>query len=250
MNDKRDFDRAVDRWLDDGSDATPPEVIDAVLLAVKSTPQERDVRILRRISPMTMYLRAAAVFVTIAVAGVAALYAFGSGPNVGSVPTPDPTQPTLTQQPTASTGNPDEPLGVFDLEAFEGRFDVELSAQTLSESSNVQYAAVDEVGLNFIVDADDPNNAIVGTGITSRLPDHNAATVDEWLAFVAETQPDAAEWLTTERDNYLVAPGAEVSIAKWFGGLCAWLVTSSPILEPGSDVNSLSMSVQYEEDCP
>jgi hypothetical protein len=41
MNDKRDFDRAVDRWLDDGSDATPPEVIDAVLLAVRSTPQER-----------------------------------------------------------------------------------------------------------------------------------------------------------------------------------------------------------------
>lgn len=41
MNHKRDFDRAVDRWLDDGSDATPPEVIDVVLLAVRSTPQER-----------------------------------------------------------------------------------------------------------------------------------------------------------------------------------------------------------------
>lgn len=41
MNSKRDFDRAVDQWLDDGSDATPPEVIDAVLLAVRSTPQER-----------------------------------------------------------------------------------------------------------------------------------------------------------------------------------------------------------------
>ena len=41
MNSKRDFDRAVDRWLDDGSDATPPGVTDAVLLAVRSTPQER-----------------------------------------------------------------------------------------------------------------------------------------------------------------------------------------------------------------
>ena len=30
MNENRDFDRAVDQWLDDGSDATPPEVIDAV----------------------------------------------------------------------------------------------------------------------------------------------------------------------------------------------------------------------------
>jgi hypothetical protein len=191
------------------------------------------------------------VFVTIAVAGVAAVYVLGSGPNVGSIPTPDPTtQPTQTQQPTASGDNPDEPLGVFDLEAFEARFDVELSTQTLSESSNIMYTAADEVGLNFIVDPNDPNNPIFGTGITSRLPDHNAATVGEWLAFVAETQPDAAEWLTTERDNYLAAPGAEVSLAKRFGGLCAVLVTSSPILEPDSDVNSLSMSVQYEDDCP
>jgi hypothetical protein len=60
----------------------------------------------------------------------------------------------------------------------------------------------------------------------------------------------AAEWLTRERDEYLAAPGAEVSLARWFGRLCAGLSTSSPILEPGSDVNSLSMFVQYEEDCP
>lgn len=200
---------------------------------------------------MTMQLRVAAVFLTVAVAGVAALYAFGSGPNVGSVPAPDPTtQTTLTPQPTASADNPDEPLGVFDLEAFEGRFDVELSPLTLSASSNIQYTAMDALGLHFTVDPNDPNNAIVGTGITSRLPDDNAATVGEWLAFVAETQPDAAEWLTTERDNYLAAPGAEVSLAKWFGGLCAGLVASPPILEPGSDATSLYMFVQYEEDCP
>lgn len=97
MNDKRDFDRAVDRWLDDGSDATSPEVIDAVLLAVRSTPQERDFRILRT-EPMTMYLRVAAAFAAVVVASAVALYAFGSVPNVGSVPTPDPTtQPTQTQ---------------------------------------------------------------------------------------------------------------------------------------------------------
>jgi hypothetical protein len=248
MNDKRDFDRAVDRWLVDGSDATPPEVIDAVLLAAKNTPQERDLRILRRISPVPMHLRVAAVFVTIAVAGVAAIYAFGSGPNVGSVPTPDAsTEPTLTQQPTASAHTADEPLGVFDLEAFEARFDVRFSPQNLSATRDIQYTAVGALGLHFTVDT---NNAIVGTGITSRLPDDKATPVDEWLAFVAETQPDAAEWLTTERDNYLLAPGAEVSLSKWFGGLCAGLATSFPMFEPGSDVNSLYMFVQYEDDCP
>ena len=40
------------------------------------------------------YLRVAAVFVTVAVAGLAALYAFGSGPNVGSGPTPSEAEPS------------------------------------------------------------------------------------------------------------------------------------------------------------
>ena len=100
MNDKSGFDRAVAQWLDDGTDATPPGVIDAVLLAARSTPQERDFRIPWRTASMT-YLRVAAVIAIVAVGGVAALYAFGPGPNVGSGLTPDPTtQPTLP--PTAS----------------------------------------------------------------------------------------------------------------------------------------------------
>ena len=42
MNDDRDFEPTTAEWLNDGSDATPPHVIDAVLLAARSTPQERD----------------------------------------------------------------------------------------------------------------------------------------------------------------------------------------------------------------
>lgn len=90
MNDTRDFDRAVARWLDGGSDATPPDVIDAVLLAVKSTPQERDFRTLRMTSPLTMYVQFAAVLAIVAVAGVMALYALGVRPNLGFGPAGDP----------------------------------------------------------------------------------------------------------------------------------------------------------------
>lgn len=79
MNDKRDFDRAVDRWLDEGSDATRPEVIDAVLLAVRSTPQERDFRVPWRTTAMTSYLRAAAVIALAVVASAAAIFTFGPG---------------------------------------------------------------------------------------------------------------------------------------------------------------------------
>jgi hypothetical protein len=94
MNDKRDFDRAVDRWLDDGSDATPPEVIDAVLLAVRSTPQERDFRVPWRTTSMTSYLRVAAVIALAVIASTAATFTFGPGGSgiggTGASPSPSP----------------------------------------------------------------------------------------------------------------------------------------------------------------
>jgi hypothetical protein len=195
---------------------------------------------------MTTYLRAAAVIAVVAFAGAASLYAFGSAPNVGSGPT---SQPTFSQPPTASTVYADAPLGTFELDAFESRFDVEFSTEDLTQSSNTLYAADldSSLGLGFIVD---PNNAIVGTSIRSPLPDDNTATEDQWLAFVAETRPDAAEWLKSERDEYLAAPGGEVSLAESFGELCAGLVAAPPIFEPSRDATYLDMWVQYEDDCP
>ena len=79
MNDKRDFDRAVDRWLNDGSDATPPEVIDAVLLAARSTPQERDFRGPWRTTSMTSYLRVAAVIALVVIGSTAAMFTLRPG---------------------------------------------------------------------------------------------------------------------------------------------------------------------------
>lgn len=91
MNDKRDFERAVDRWLDDGSDATPPKVIDAVLLAVRSTPQERGFRASGRTTFMS-FLRVAAVVALAVMASTAAISLLGPGGSesdgVGSAPSP------------------------------------------------------------------------------------------------------------------------------------------------------------------
>jgi hypothetical protein len=87
MNDKRDFDRAVDLWLDDGSDATPPEVIDAVLLAVRSTPREWDFRIPWRTSPMKRLAYAIAAVAALAVSATA-FSALSPRFGIGSSPTP------------------------------------------------------------------------------------------------------------------------------------------------------------------
>jgi hypothetical protein len=98
----RQFDRAVRGWLDDGSDRTPPAAIDAVLLAVKTTSQERDLRILPRTIQMPTYLRLAAVIAIVAVLGLGALMYLGKSPGVGGEPTPT-SEPSASPSPAAST---------------------------------------------------------------------------------------------------------------------------------------------------
>ena len=97
------FERAVREWLEDGSDRTPRPAIDAVLLAVKTTPQERDLRIPRRFPNMPALSRATGIAAVALVAAVGAggiMYLASNRPGgPGSQGTP---QPTLTPSPTAS----------------------------------------------------------------------------------------------------------------------------------------------------
>jgi hypothetical protein len=84
----RSFERAVHDWLEDGSDRTSRAAIDAVLLAVKTTPQEREPWIPRRFTTMPTYMRLAAAFAVVAVVGFGALISFGGRASVGATPTP------------------------------------------------------------------------------------------------------------------------------------------------------------------
>jgi hypothetical protein len=110
MNSDRDFERTAAEWLDAGSDATPPRVIDAVLLAVRTTPQERDFGIPWRTLSMKRALYAAVIAV-VAIAGIAVFYAFGRGPNVGSGPTPSPST-QQSQGPSASATPNSSPIDI------------------------------------------------------------------------------------------------------------------------------------------
>jgi hypothetical protein len=110
MNDDRAFERAIDDWLAGGSDRTPRPAVDAVLLAIRTTPQERDLRIPWRNPIMSTPLRLVAVTAVIAVAGFVGIYYLvpGTEPGVGGlsptaspVPTPAPTpHPSPTPSPT------------------------------------------------------------------------------------------------------------------------------------------------------
>lgn len=88
----RQFERAVHDWLEDGSDRTPPAAIQAVLFAIRTTPQQRDLRIPRRFTQMPNYLRYAAAAAIIAIVGVGVLAFSGRTPSVGTGgPSPTPT---------------------------------------------------------------------------------------------------------------------------------------------------------------
>ena len=103
MSDDRAFDRAVHDWLEAGSDRTPTPAVDAVLLAVRMTPQERDLRILRRTNHMSMPIRLAAGVAIIAILGFAALTFTDQDPGVGSTPS---ATPTATASPSAVAPSP------------------------------------------------------------------------------------------------------------------------------------------------
>jgi hypothetical protein len=95
--DDREFWLATTDWLEAGSDETPPAAVDAVLLAVRTTRQERVLRSPWRPIPMSAFAKiaiAAAAVVAVALVWVN----FGPSNNVGTNP-PSPT-PTGTPYPS------------------------------------------------------------------------------------------------------------------------------------------------------
>ena len=105
MTDDRSLERAARSWIEDGPTRAPDSAVERALLTIETTPQERDLRILRRFQTMPAPLRvaAAAGIGVLLIGGV--LYALGGpSPNVGSLqPTPGPSSsPTQSPSPSVS----------------------------------------------------------------------------------------------------------------------------------------------------
>ncbi len=99
MSDDREFQRATTEWLEAGSDRTPPKAVDGVLLAIRTTRQERVLPNPWRtidMNTLTKALVAATAVVAIALAWIN----FGpSGSSVGGAPIPTASpSPTPTPQ--------------------------------------------------------------------------------------------------------------------------------------------------------
>lgn len=103
MNDDQAFERAIRDLLEEGSDRTPTARIEAVLLSVRTTPQERDLWIPWRTISMSNPMRFAVALAIVAVAGVASFNLFGASQGPGGIPSPS---PTVTQSAPAPTPSP------------------------------------------------------------------------------------------------------------------------------------------------
>jgi hypothetical protein len=120
MTDDRSLERAARSWIEAGPTQAPDRAVEAALLQIETTPQERDLGIPWRLPKMTTPARVA----TAAVIGVLAIGgAFfvlrPTGPSTGVGPGPSPTPtptasptPTPTASPSASVPAdfPDSPL--------------------------------------------------------------------------------------------------------------------------------------------
>jgi TolB protein len=144
MSDDRRFERAMHAWLESGSDRTPATAIDAVLLAVRTTPQERGMRAPWRTPDMNTPLRLAAALAAVAVIGVAGLLYLNRGPKVGGTPTasvPAVVAPSPTATSAPSMSLPPEVTGLI---AF---------SKVTNAVATIAVAAPDGTGMTTLISA-------------------------------------------------------------------------------------------------
>jgi hypothetical protein len=84
MSDDRTFERNARAWLEPGPTTAPDRVVEAALLAIEQTNQERDLGIPWRLPTMNSIMRLAAVLVVGAIAIGGALFIRGQGSSVGT----------------------------------------------------------------------------------------------------------------------------------------------------------------------
>jgi len=111
MNDDRSLERAARSWLEDGPTQAPDRAVEAALLRIETTPQERDLRIPWRLPKMTTPARVATAAV-IGVLAVGGAFLFlgrpgqavvgGPGPSATAAPTAAPPTAVPTSAPVLS----------------------------------------------------------------------------------------------------------------------------------------------------
>ena len=85
MTDDRSLERAARSWIEVGPTRAPSHAVDAALLRIETTPQERDLRIPRRftVMPFSARVAAAALIGVLLVGGAVYMFSPGGRSGVG-----------------------------------------------------------------------------------------------------------------------------------------------------------------------
>jgi hypothetical protein len=78
------------------------------------------------------------------------------------------------------------------------------------------------LGLEFTIDPADQTQQILETSLTlSTDRDESDVTIERaWFRLMLGHQPKALAWVRDQRDEYLAAPGPDVSVRSLFGPVC------------------------------
>ena len=111
MTDDRSLERAARSWIETGPTRAPDSAVERALLTIETTPQERDLRILRRFHPMTFHVRvvAAALVGVLAIGAAAFLMGRTGQSNVGGPAAP--ASPSASASGSASPAAPSSSSG-------------------------------------------------------------------------------------------------------------------------------------------
>ena len=137
MTDDRSLERAARSWIEAGPTRAPDQVVEAALRQIDATPQERDVRVLRRIDMPTIARVAAAAAIGVLLVG-GTLFTLGRSDQSVGAPSPTPSAPSPTPSDTPA---PSATPTVVDATEFAAPFRMTLDAPI--ESSQVRNDVVD-----------------------------------------------------------------------------------------------------------
>lgn len=241
MNDDRSLERAARSWLEAGPTQAPDRPVEAALVQIQITPQERDLRIPWRFPPMFNNRVAVAALATVIVivgAGFALTRMSRPGPG-GPGPTPSPSPTTLPSpspiasassvpELTISTGDVGKVLqaGTYRVDGFAAPFTVTLPAGWIATEftpNSIGLARKADASVNVYMAVmgkvySDPCHATAGPKAVGTGVDALVAALSSMTGFVV-TNVGAATVGGAEGVGFTITNSIDVATAKCSGNM-------------------------------
>jgi hypothetical protein len=144
---------------------------------------------------------------------------------------------------------PTTELGRFDQAALEARFDTVFTHADLTETMSLYTADYRlPLGLEFTTDPADETHQILETSLTlSTDRDESGVAIERsWFRLMLGHQPEALAWVRDQRDQYLAAPGQDVSIRSRFGPVCAGFFAFGSKTSPSGKATTMGYFVETQ----